>query len=158
MASGENALFLLDEPESHFNPQWRVKFISRLMDLPTANGRRADAGSVSSQQDCLITTHAPFVPSDMAREKVLIFRKTQDAVEVRRPNVETFGTTFDTILEECFHIRPPMSEVPRREIADAYEKVRIEDAIRSGIARLGDSVEKVFLRDRLRLLARAEQA
>lgn len=29
-----DVLFLLDEPESHFNPQWRVKFISRLLDLP----------------------------------------------------------------------------------------------------------------------------
>jgi restriction system-associated AAA family ATPase len=118
MASFANALFLLDEPESHFNPQWRVKFISRLMDLPTANGRRSRAGDAPAQQDCLLTTHSPFVPSDMAREKVLIFEKSEARVRVCRPGIETFGATFDTILEECFGVRPPMSEVPRREIAD----------------------------------------
>lgn len=75
MASSANTLFLLDEPESHFNPQWRVKFISRLMDLPTMDGKRGSVRSVSRKQDCLLTTHAPFVPSDMAREKVLIFKK-----------------------------------------------------------------------------------
>ncbi len=157
MASFANVLFLLDEPESHFNPQWRVKFISRLKDLPTANGKRGDAGSASRQQDCLLTTHSPFVPSDMAREKVLIFKKVDQGVQVRRPGIETFGTTFDTILEECFDVRPPMSDVPRREIADLMES-QDREAIKAGIARLGDSVEKVFLMDRLRHLSLREGA
>lgn len=157
MASFANVLFLLDEPESHFNPQWRVKFISRLMDLPTANGNRGEAGGVAARQDCLLTTHAPFVPSDMARENVLIFKKTETGVQVRRPGIETFGTTFDTILEECFDVRPPMSEVPRREIEDLMQSDDRE-AVKAGIARLGDSVEKVFLMDRLRQLSQQEGA
>ncbi|MFN7970972.1 MAG: restriction system-associated AAA family ATPase [Acidobacteriota bacterium] len=153
MVSFPNVLFLLDEPESHFNPQWRVKFISRLKDLATANGERGKPGAASAKQECLLTTHSPFVPSDMAREKVLIFKKSEGGVHVRRPSVETFGATFDAILEECFDVRPPMSEGPRREIA---ELMKSEDtaAIRAGIARLGDSVEKVFLMDRLRQLSR----
>ncbi len=157
MASFANVLFLLDEPESHFNPQWRVKFISRLMDLPTANGKRGEAGGAAAQQDCLMTTHSPFVPSDMARENVLIFKKAEGGVQVRRPDIETFGTTFDTILEECFDVRPPMSEVPRREIADLMQS-QDREAIEAGIARLGDSVEKVFLMDRLRQLSQQEGA
>jgi restriction system-associated AAA family ATPase len=148
MTSIQNALFLLDEPESHFNPQWRVKFISRLMDLPTANGKRGTASSLSAQQDCLLTTHSPFVPSDMKRDNVLIFEKSDNGVRVRRHEIETFGTTFDTILDECFNVRPPMSEVPRREIADLM-KSDDREQIKAGIARLGDSVEKVFLMDRL---------
>lgn len=152
MASLPNVLFLLDEPESHFNPQWRVKFISRLMDLPTTNGKRSGARSASARQDCLLTTHAPFVPSDMRRENVLIFKKS-DGVQVGRPEIETFGTTFDTILEECFGVSPPMSEVPRREIAELMASENPEK-IRAGAARLGDSVEKVFLLDHLRQLSK----
>lgn len=155
MASFANVLFLLDEPESHFNPQWRVKFISRLMDLPTASGKRGEAGGASAQQDCLLTTHSPFVPSDMSREKVLIFKKKESRVEVRRPDIETFGTTFDTILDECFEVRPPMSEVPRREIEDLMQSAD-RAAIEAGISRLGDSVERVFLMDRLRQLSPQE--
>jgi restriction system-associated AAA family ATPase len=152
MASLANALFLLDEPESHFNPQWRVKFISRLMDLPTANGRRGDEKCPSAQQDCLLTTHSPFVPSDMSRQNVLRFEKGDSAVQVRRPRIETFGTTFDTILDECFGVSPPMSEVPRREIADLMASDNPSE-VRAGIARLGDSVDKVFLMDHLRQLS-----
>jgi restriction system-associated AAA family ATPase len=157
MASFDNVLFLLDEPESHFNPQWRVKFISRLMDLPTANGKRGDAGALSALQDCLLTTHAPFVPCDMTRANVLIFKKTQEGVEVRRPDIETFGATFDTILEECFGVRPSMSEVPRREIKELME-CQDPAEVSAGIARLGDSVEKVFLMDHLRQLSQQKDA
>ena len=112
MVSFPNVLFLLDEPESHFNPQWRVKFISRLRDLPTPDGMRKMA-SGAAEQDCLLTTHSPFLPSDMPREKVFIFRKNEKGkVEWQHPDIETYGTTFDTILEECFGVRPPISQSP----------------------------------------------
>ncbi len=155
MASFTNVLFLLDEPESHFNPKWRVKFISRLMDLPTANGKRGEINALSAQQDCLLTTHAPFVLSDMTRENVLIFQKSQVGVQVRRPDIETFGATFDTILEECFGVRPPMSEVPRQAI-EKLMKCQDPAEVKAGIARLGDSVEKVFLMDHFRQLIQQE--
>ena len=76
MISFPEVLFLLDEPESHFNPQWRVKFISKLLDMQTASGKRRDL-SEASKQDALMTTHAPFVPSDMRRKNVLIFGKRE---------------------------------------------------------------------------------
>lgn len=153
MISFPNVLFLLDEPESHFNPQWRVKFMSRLLDLPGPNGLRRKS-ALAAQQDALMTTHSPFVPSDMSRENVLIFCKNPDsgAVEVRRPEIETFGATFDAILDECFDVRPPMSAEPIREI-DALMKSSDPKAIRDGMDRLGYSIEKTFLAERLRRLA-----
>ncbi len=151
MLSFPNVLFLLDEPESHFNPDWRVKFISRILDLPTKHGdRRSD--SEASQQECLLTTHSPFVPSDMPRDKVFIFSKEDGKVVVHHPDIETFGTTFDTIIEECFGIRPPISQVPLDEIKDLMKSENPE-AIRQGMQRLGQSVEKAFLADRLRQLS-----
>jgi len=153
MLSFHNVLFVLDEPESHLNPQWRVKFISRLLGLPTKGGIRGEEkDSPVAEQDCLLTTHAPFVPSDMARKKVFIFGKRDDgSVAVRHPEIETYGTTFDTILEECFNVRPPISGVSLQEI-EALMKSDSPDEIRNGMERLGHSVEKVFLADRLQQL------
>jgi restriction system-associated AAA family ATPase len=154
MISFPGVLFLLDEPESHFNPEWRVKFISRLMDLPTPNGERRD-NSRASRQDALMTTHAPFVPSDMPRNRVLIFSKDDETgrAKVRLPDLETFGTTFDAILDECFDVRPPISEEPRRTI-NRLKKSNNAQEIRSGMDELGPSVDKAFLADRLRHLAK----
>ncbi len=77
MVSFPNALFLLDEPESHFNPQWRVKLLSKVLALPTVCGIREEHGP-AAMQDCLLTTHSPFVPSDMPKERVFIFSKNAD--------------------------------------------------------------------------------
>lgn len=149
MLSSPNVLFLLDEPESHFNPQWRVKFISRILYLPTKDGDRREA-SRASRQDCLLTTHAPFIPSDMKRDKVFIFSKNEEGkIQIKNPDVETVGSTFDTIIEECFEVRPPISQRPRDKIEELMQSDNPEE-IRAGIQGLGSSVEKVFLADHLR--------
>lgn len=157
MLSFPNVLFLLDEPESHLNPQWRVKFISRLLEMPTNGGKRGDRNiaAKAAQQECLLTTHAPFVPSDMAREKVFIFSKKDGKVEIRNPDIETYGTTFDTILEECFSVRPPISNVSHTDIKNLMKSNDPEE-IREGMDRLGHSVEKAFLADRLRELKKGK--
>ena len=150
MVAYPNVLFLLDEPESHFNPQWRVGFTSRVLALPTAEGIRATPGPVA-QQECVLSTHAPFVPSDMQRDRVFILSKGKQAIDVRRPGIETYGTTFDAILEECFDVKPPISNLPR----DFIERLKVTAdpaELREGIGRLGHSVEKVLLVDLLRRL------
>lgn len=148
MLSKPNVLFILDEPESHFNPQWRVKFISRLMNLKTIDGERGDASSKISKQDALITTHSPFIPSDMDREKVFIFFKTLEdglcRISYRHPLIQTYGSRFDSILNDCFGIDPPISEIPKKEITDLIENGTAED-IEAALDSLGSSTEKMRL-------------
>lgn len=153
MVNYPNALFLLDEPESHFNPKWRVEFISKILNLPTVTGQRINGGSPTAQQDFLITTHSPFVPSDMKGDNVLVFKKAddKDEITVKRPSIETYGSTFDTILEECFEISPPISNLPKNEIERLMSSVNI-DEIKAAMANLGDSVERMYLADRIRML------
>ncbi len=154
MVSQPNVLFLLDEPESHFNPQWRVRFISRVNELPSRQGAIAK-DSAWSNQECFLTTHAPFVPSDMSRKNVLIFSKTENGIEVKRPEIETYGTTFDTILEECFDVHPPISQLSRDEI-DRLNNSTDTAEVRAGLKKLGSSVDRAFLADHLRQLEGGE--
>lgn len=150
MTSEPNALFLLDEPESHFNPQWRVRFLSDILTLPTSNGNRSTGRA--REQECLMTTHAPFVPSDLPRRQVFIFNKNlAGEVTVRRPNIETFGAPFDDILEECFKVSPPMSQRPRDEI-ETLMASRSADSIEEAMGHLGASTEKLLLASRLHAL------
>lgn len=152
MVSFPGVLFLLDEPESHSNPKWRVEFISSLMDLRTPNGDRR-TNTPASRQDALITTHAPFVPSDIDRERVLIFRKDVETKEilVKRPLIQTFGTSFEAILEECFGVTPPISGEARNEI-DRLRRSKSEKNVIKGMEKLGYSLEKAILADHLRNL------
>jgi restriction system-associated AAA family ATPase len=152
MVSFPGVLFLLDEPESHFNPQWRVKLVSKLRELPTQFGKRKDQKG-SSEQDCLLTTHSPFVPSDLSKEQVFVFGKDPESKKIfaNTPDVETFGTTFDAILAECFAIRPPMSKLSLDRIHE-LERSNDPKVILDGMNELGDSVEKLMLMDRVRQL------
>ena len=145
MIRDDNVLFILDEPESHFNPQWRIKFTKMLLDLPIA-----DRG----KQEVLLTTHAPFVPCDLPRTQVFIFSKESDGhLGIDSPEVETFGATFDRILETCFSVRPPISQIARDEINTLLSSGSAEE-IKAALERLGPSVEKSFLADRARQLGR----
>lgn len=155
MASYPNVLFLLDEPESHFNPNWRVEFIRTLRELPTQRGDRSSESGVA-QQECLITTHSPFVPSDMQRENVLIFRRGEaKQIEIRRPNIQTFGSKFDAILGECFGIVPPISALPR-ELVDTLLHSGTAHQIESAIADLGESTARMQLAAKLSELEQGE--
>lgn len=143
MIQDTNAVFLLDEPESHFNPKWRVKFFRRLLEM---TGNRGN-------QEVLLTTHAPFVPSDMPREQVLIFSRNPESgkVETEEPKIETFGAAFDRILETCFDIRPPNSHMAEDQIE---ELLKSDDVVKveAGFRELGPSTGKALLADHLRKL------
>jgi restriction system-associated AAA family ATPase len=143
MVQDTNAVFLLDEPESHFNPIWRVKFFQRLLDMTGARGN----------QDVLLTTHAPFVPSDMPREQVMIFSRNVDTgkINVAAPNIETFGATFDRILETCFNIRPQNSYIAEKKIEKLLGSENLAD-VEAGFHDLGPSTGKAVLADHLRKL------
>jgi restriction system-associated AAA family ATPase len=156
MVDEPNVLFLLDEPESHLNPQWRVKFMSRLAKLPTPRGRREETGSAVAAQEVLITTHAPFVPSDLPREQVLIFRRAEPAsgdpaipmARPRRPDIQTFGASYDETLAQCFDVFPPISQQPREVINELMRSTNPEH-VEAGLRTLGPSVEKVVVLDHL---------
>jgi len=141
MVRDANAVFLLDEPESHFNPQWRVKFVQRLMELTGSRGN----------QEVLLTTHAPFVPSDMPRQQVMIFSRDGEKIKVVEPKIETFGAAFDRILEMCFNIRPPNSRIAEEQIERLLKNDDV-DEVERGFQELGPSTGKALVADHLRKL------
>ena len=150
MQASPGVLFLLDEPESHFNPRWRVNFISRILELPTSFGCRGDADVATrvDEQECVFTTHGPFVPSDMPQDRVFIFSKRDGRVEVNHPIVETYGATFDTIVEACFAVRPPIAGRSLGEIEHLLRSTDIAE-VEEALGRLGHSAERSFLRSHL---------
>ncbi len=92
---GTSSLFLLDEPETHFNPAWRAKYISTL--------RKCFKGDEVSPE-VLITSHSPFIVSDSKRENVLVFEKDENnIVKCKRPEFNTLGASINIITMEIFN-------------------------------------------------------
>jgi restriction system-associated AAA family ATPase len=140
-----NSLLLLDEPETHFNPDWRSNFISRL--------RQCLPGKEEVAQEMLITTHTPFLISDSKPEKVLVFEKDKISgeIKIRNPDFNTLGASINKItMSEIFNKRETIGgyaqallEDLRRRFAEGNED---NEALITEIHhKLGDSVEKVLL-------------
>lgn len=141
---GTNCLFLLDEPETHFNPDWRSSFISRLQ-----QGLRGIEGV---SQEMLITTHSPFLISDSKPDKVLVFAKDKNsgAISIRHPEYNTLGASINKITMNTFGKRETIGGVAE-ELLEGFKQrfdagqddlSKLVDEIE---AELGDSVEKILL-------------
>lgn len=139
-----NCLFLLDEPETHFNPDWRAKFISRL--------RQCLPGNRAFAQEMLITTHSPFLISDSKPEKVLVFAKNKanGTVSISHPDYNTLGASINKITMSTFgkretiggHAQALLEALRARFEQGGEDKEALITEIHQ---QLGDSVEKVLL-------------
>ena len=133
------SLFLLDEPETHFNPDWRANFISRL----------SECFKGSEGQEMLITTHTPFLISDSKPEKVLVFNKSDGVVSVTNPEYNTFGASINKITMTTFGKRETIglrAQSIMDELRKSFDQGANKEQLLAEINRqLGDSVEKVLL-------------
>jgi restriction system-associated AAA family ATPase len=136
-------LFLLDEPETHFNPDWRAKFLTRI-------NACFSGASLDFTREMLITTHAPFLISDSKPERVLVFAKSDDdSISISNPDYNTLGASINKITMSTFHKRETIGGIGQRileEIKSRFEKGENRDFLIEEINRnLGESVEKVLL-------------
>lgn len=135
-----NSLFLLDEPETHFNPDWRANFVTRLHQCFSGG----DNG-----HEMLITTHAPFLISDCKPEKVLVFNKESGTVSIGKPDYNTLGASINKITMNTFGKRETIgghAQAILEDLRSRFKKGEDKDQLITEINRqLGDSVEKVLL-------------
>jgi restriction system-associated AAA family ATPase len=154
MMQDEGCLFLMDEPDTHFNPQWRAKFINTL-NLAAANSYDSE-GNISKvrNQELILTTHSPFVISDSYSQDVYKFEKVNGLVQFSSPKFQVYGTSVSIILDEIFEKSEGISEMAKKELIDMVEKITTTDELRNVVERFnrdfGDSVEKFDLFSKLR--------
>lgn len=146
----KRALFLFDEPETHFNPDWKAKFISSIRDcLP----QKGDFEKLI-MREMLITTHSPFLISDSKMEYVLVFEKEEKTNKVKsalRPNFKTFGASVNKIGILIFKMPNTIGEFAasklgefKKELDKLNSKEELEDLIRRTQKELGESVERTL--------------
>ncbi|WP_304063396.1 restriction system-associated AAA family ATPase [Pedobacter glucosidilyticus] len=143
----ESCLFLLDEPETHFNPDWKAKFISSI--------RHCFALEKSStMREMLITTHSPYLVSDSESKYVHVFIKDNETKQVicGFPDFQTLGTSVNKITLRIFnkpdtigaYANSKIDEL-RKELEETKDKEVFLSKVRKEI---GESVESMlFIND-----------
>lgn len=122
---GDHCLFLLDEPDTHLNPIWKLRYFD---DIEGVLGERQEAGfgtggfgegpfdAPAGQSQILITTHDPMMVGSLKREQVHILRRQGDRTVVDVPDEHPQGMGVTGLLKsELFGLSSTLdSETERR--------------------------------------------
>lgn len=141
-----NCLFLLDEPETHLNPDWRASYITTLRDAL----KTSDNNKKSVMREVLLTSHSPFVISDCNQGNVLVFEKDKKTgkVSYRRPDFNTFGASANKITSRIFKQKRTIGNHAMHELESLRKKLNDGESPEALIdlanETLGDSIEKVI--------------
>ena len=91
LAGQDDALFLLDEPETHFNDIWKREIVDIIDD-----SLRGDASEV------ILATHSSIALTDVFDEEIELLRKKDGRTVVGRITTPTFGTDPSEIMIRVF--------------------------------------------------------
>ena len=151
LLKNRRSLILLDEPETHFNPSWRAKFIKILNESISA-GSGNQPYNIHLLKDIILTSHSPFIISDCLPDNVIFFNKNVvtkklEAKKASEIGVNTYGSSVDYILKNIFKTKMIATQ--------SYEELRkliasgTLDELRNAVERFGESSEKQFLFKRI---------
>ncbi|HDX8371000.1 TPA: AAA family ATPase [Aeromonas dhakensis] len=137
----QDALLLLDEPETHFNDKWKREIVDIIDDA---------IGNTSN--DVLISTHSAIVLSDVFNNEIVMVQKTADGSTVRNVDEPTFATDPSALMMTVFGADDSIGKRAQEFIEDKLKQATgtPEDiaALERLIARMGTG----FYRSELRTL------
>ncbi|MET1256390.1 AAA family ATPase [Aliikangiella maris] len=139
---GKDSLFLLDEPDTHLNPAWAVKYLKFLREFVPNH----------DTSHLLMVTHHPLAIAELKKEQVQLMWKDDDIkVHAREPFVDPRGIGFMSTLTEIFGLNTTLDLETqkivdeRNELAHKSEKTTEEEdqlsILNDQLNRLGFSFE-----------------
>lgn len=90
----EESLFLLDEPDTHLNPTWSIKYLEYLQKFVGGQGVDQEKSHI------LLTTHNPMAIAELQKEQIQILSRDNDslAISASMPDFDPRGMGFAGIL------------------------------------------------------------
>jgi len=164
MLKNRKSILLLDEPETHFNPSWRAKFIKILGDSIKAgsNGQNENGSfNVHYLKDILLTSHSPFIISDCMPNNVVFFDRNEQTRKVQARKAaelgfNTYGTSVEIILDELFDYNQSIGDLSNDILKNIeFEKIKTPEDVENTkklFSHLGESIEKDLVLARLNQL------
>lgn len=106
---GQDSLFLLDEPDTHLNPSWAVKYLKFLRDFVPNH----------ETSHLLMVTHHPLAIAELKRQQVQVMWRDEDyRVHSREPYVDPRGIGFMSTLTEIFGLSTTLDLETQKLIDD----------------------------------------
>ncbi|MBU6951958.1 ATP-binding protein [Hahella sp. HN01] len=91
----DHCLFLLDEPDTHLNPIWKLRYFDDIEGVLSSE----KTSLVQGESQILITTHDPMMVGSLKREQVHILRKQGDRSVIESPDEHPQGMGVTGLLK-----------------------------------------------------------
>lgn len=91
----DHCLFLLDEPDTHLNPIWKLRYFDDIEGVLASD----EGALVQGESQILITTHDPMMVGSLKREQVHILRRDGGKTVVDAPDVHPQGMGVTGLLK-----------------------------------------------------------
>lgn len=109
-----HCLFLLDEPDTHLNPIWKLRLFD---DIRQAMG--SDDGQDIGQSQVLLTTHDPILLGSLRKEQVHVIRQIDSETHVDNPIEHPQGMGVTGLLKsEMFGLSSTLDPETERRIKE----------------------------------------
>jgi predicted ATPase len=133
------SLFLLDEPDTHLNPGWGIRYFDLIRDVI------GDSGS----SNIIVSTHDPLMVAGLTRNQVMLLHRDEGgSIVAKRPNEDPRGLGVAGLLtSEMFGLRSTLDSYTldlldrKRELAVAdelsHDDLKQLDELNDKLAKLG---------------------
>ena len=150
-------IFLLDEPDLTLHPKWQKKLVSNIL--------KCNDKIKNKKIHFILTTHSPFVLSDIPKENVIFlekYKKNEDKNQeegncknaTKDIQLETFGANIHTLLSDGFFMSDGlMGEFAKSKISEILDffndKEKLKTIEEKQIKPIIESIGEDFLRNKL---------
>jgi len=133
----EEALFLLDEPDTHLNPKWKFEYLKLIEDISGKN----------ENSQVILSTHDPIVISGLEKETITIFDKRDGITEIRQPEKNPRGMGIAGLLtSDLFDLPTSLDSITQDELDEkrrlTFKKDKTQDE-KERLRSLNESLEKL---------------
>ncbi|WP_294187670.1 AAA family ATPase [uncultured Sphingobacterium sp.] len=114
--SGEETLFLLDEPDTHLNPYWKWKYLDFIREIVFNNEDNGKTVIESSQ--VIMSSHDPLTIGSLRKEAVRIFRTDDETGDIKGkiPQEDPKGMGVAGILTEIFRLKTTLDQKTQKQV------------------------------------------
>ena len=117
---GKDSLFLLDEPDTHLNPSWAVKYLKFLREFVPNH----------ETSHLLMVTHHPLAIAELKKQQVQVMWRDDDHnVHSQEPYIDPRGAGFMATLTEVFGLNTTLDLETQKLVDERNELVHIENRI-----------------------------
>lgn len=113
VSRGKEALFLLDEPDTHLNPSWQLTYLELIREW-------TEVATKGEEDKCQIvmTTHNPLTIAALTKKEVRVMSADKEGnVSVAPPRIDPKGLGFSGVLTDIFGL-PSALDKPTQELID----------------------------------------